>query len=407
MDEKKENLTGVYQLENGRWAYRFVLTRDGKSRSYKRTKDDNGKPFRTQKQAARARQQALIKANLELDRRYVKIERRKYKEVYEEYCQHGRSDKAYATIRKQDSLWENHLRKKFGRRYVDEVTVAEINDYLAYLYYVEGRAYSYVESFLKMFYLILGQAYSRNYIDVDTYNKLCVNKDSKIHMPKRQIDDDDDVAVFSKNEMRELDKYFSGTTLETAYMLGKYCGLRINECFGVKWSDINLQKRTIYICRQMQYQQGVIKLVPVKTRNGKRTLYMSDALHDYLLRLRETICAAEVDLTEMREQRQMMIQDTDGTYISSLELVNTLPNGKMRTVNSFKRHTKKIKEELGIAFKYHYLRHTYGTRMAEMGTPAHILCRQMGHASSKVTEKYYLSMSESGVELLLDNLNKI
>lgn len=44
------------------------------------------------------------------------------------------------------------------------------------LYYTEGRAYRYVEGFLKMFYLIFGQAYSRNFLDVDTYNKLCVNK---------------------------------------------------------------------------------------------------------------------------------------------------------------------------------------------------------------------------------------
>lgn len=402
-----DKMKGVYQLDNGRWAYRFVLTRDGKSRHYKRTKDDQGKPFRTQKQAARAREKAIIKANLELDQRYVKIERRKVGEVWREYCEHGRSDKAYATIRKQDSLWNNHLRKRYARRYVDDISVAEINDYLADLYYNEGRAYGYVESFLKMFYLIFGQAYSRNYMDVDTYNKLCVNKDSRIRMPKRQINDDDDVVIFNKEEMKDLDRYFKGTTLETAYMLGKHCGLRINECFGVLWSDINLQKRTIYISRQMQYQQGVIKLVPVKTRNGRRTLYMSDALYEYLLQLRETICAAEVDLSEVREQRQMMIQDTDGTYISSLELVNTLPNGKMRTVNSFKRHTKKIKEELGIVFRYHYLRHTYGTRMAEMGTPAHILCSQMGHASSKVTEKYYLTTSKTGVEILLDNLNQI
>ena len=55
-------------------------------------------------------------------------------------------------------------------------------DYLAELYYVDGLAFMYVESFLKMFYLIFGQAYSRNYLDVDIYNKLCVNKNTKIHM---------------------------------------------------------------------------------------------------------------------------------------------------------------------------------------------------------------------------------
>lgn len=68
-------------------------------------------------------------------------------EVYKEYCEQGRSGKAYQTIRKQDSLWENHLSAKFGKRFIDEISVAEVNEYLAELYYTEGRAYRYVEDF--------------------------------------------------------------------------------------------------------------------------------------------------------------------------------------------------------------------------------------------------------------------
>ena len=45
-----------------------------------------------------------------------------------------------------------------------------------------------------LFYLIFGQAYSRNFLSVDAYNKLCVNKDSKIRMPKRKVNDDDDIV---------------------------------------------------------------------------------------------------------------------------------------------------------------------------------------------------------------------
>ena len=211
---------GIFQLENGNWGYRFVITKDKRSKNYKRVRDDSGKPFKTKAQAIRARKQAIIKANLE-EKRTIKIERRTFGEVFKEYCEKGRSDKAYATIRKQDSLWDNHLKGKFSKRFVDEITVADINDYLSELYYVEGRSYGYVESFIKMFYLILGQAYSRNYLDVDTYNKLCVNKDTRIKMPKRKVNDSNDVVVFSHEEIEALDQYFKGTTLETAYMLGK------------------------------------------------------------------------------------------------------------------------------------------------------------------------------------------
>ena len=399
----KQDTTGIYQLSNGHWAYRYTITNKGKRKEVRKAKDEFGNPLKTQKQAIAARKAALEKENAPRS----PIERKTVEQLYKEYCEHGRSGKAYATIKKQDSLWKNHLQKRFGSRFLDEISVAEINDYLSSLYYTEGRAYKYVESFLKMFYLIFGQAYSRNYLDVDTYNKLCINKDTKIHMPKMKVDEDTDIVSFSREEIQRLDEYFTGTNAETAYMLGRYCGLRINECYGLKWENVNLEKGTINIDRQMQYQEGLIKLVPLKTRNARRTLYLSPALKAHFTELKKQRETAQKELAAQREQNQTFITDIDGKKISSLELVNSLPNGKIQTVNSMKYHSRTIKEQLQIEFKYHYLRHTYGTRLAEMNTPSHILRNQMGHANINVTQRYYIAVSQIGIDLLMNNLTRI
>lgn len=397
------NNTGVYQLPNGQWAYRFTWRENGKKKNRKGTKDEFGNPLKTKKQAVAARKAALEKEQAP----GKPIEKKTVEELYKVYCEHGRSGKAYATIKKQDSLWKNHLQKRFGSRFLDEISVAEINDYLSDLYYMEGRAYKYVESFLKMFYLLFGQAYSRNYLDVDTYNKLCINKDTKIHMPKMKVDEDTDIVSFSKEEIQRLDEYFIGTNAETAYMLGRYCGLRINECYGLKWENVNIEMGTIIIDRQMQYQEGLIKLVSLKTRNARRTLYMSPALKAHFTELKEQRETAQTELAAQREQNQIFIIDIDGKKISSSELVNSLPNGKIQTINSMKYHSRTIKEQLQIEFKYHYLRHTYGTRLAEMNTPSHILRNQMGHANINVTQRYYIAVSQIGIDLLMNNLTRI
>ncbi len=398
----KQSNTGIYQLPNGNWAYRFTQTINGKRHNHKSVKDENGEPMRSQKAAIRARQLAIMAAEA---RKNEKPRRRvTFAEVYQEYCDKGRSGKAYTTIRKQDSLWKNHLSSKFGARFIDTISVAEVNDYLSELYYTEGRAYRYVEGFLKMFYLIFGQAYSRDYLNVDTYNKLCVNKDTRISMPKMRIDEDTDIVAYSREQIELLDNYFCGTNAETAYMLGRWCGLRINECYGLKWGNIDLRRGTITIDRQMQYQEGLIKLVSLKTRNARRTIYMSAKLKEYLRHLKQEN-RSQAALAAQRAQNQTFITDIDGQQISSLELVNCLPNGKIQTVNSMKYHSRTIKSELGINFKYHHLRHTYGTRLAEMNTPTHILCNQMGHASGKVTERYYLAVSKPGIDVLTRNLN--
>ena len=404
----EQQTAGVYQLDNGYWGYRFVLTVNGKKKAQKRVKDELGNPYKTQKQAAKARSIALAQEQAKIQLPPQKqITRQTVAEVYQEYCEKGRSGKAYATIKKQDSLWNNHLCTRFGKRYIDEITVAEIQDYLEELYYTYNRAYSYTESFLKMFYLIFGQAYSRNYIDVDSYNKLCVNKDTKIHMPKLKIDDDLDIVSFDDKEIEQLDNYFSGTNAETAYMLGKYCGLRINECYGLKWSNVDLKSGIITIDRQMQYQEGLIKLVSLKTRNAKRKIYMCSKLKDYLKKLKRQQEQDKKELALQRQQNQTFIQDLNGEMISSLELVNSLPNGKIQTVNSMKYHSRTLQGEHNISFKYHYLRHTYGTNLAALNTPEYLLCNQMGHANSNVTHKYYVAISERGVDGLLKNLEKM
>ena len=398
--------TGVYQLDNGFWGYRYTYMVNSKKKDVKKTKDESGNPLKSEKAAIKAREAALTRDKL-LRPQKAEMPRVTFGEVYTIYCENGRSGKAYATIKKQDSLWRNHLEPRFSKRYIDEISVAEVNDYLAELYYTEGRAYRYVEGFLKMFYLIFGQAYSRDFLTVEAYNKLCVNKDVRISMPKMKVDEDTEIVAFSREDCKRLDEYFAGTNAETAYYLGRYCGLRINECYGLKWENVNIKRGTITIDRQMQYQEGLIKLVSLKTRNARRTVYMSKKLKKYFSLLERQRKEYKASMAAQRAQNQTFITDIDGKTISSLELVNSLPNGKIQTVNSMKYHSRTIKQELGIEFKYHYLRHTYGTRLAEKNTPTHILCNQMGHASGKVTERYYLAVSKTGIDILLDNLNAV
>ena len=149
----KNKGTGVYQLPNGYWAFRYVLTSNKQRKEVRKSKDELGNPFKTQNQAIAARKIAL------------------------------------------------------EREHAHRVPI------------------------------------------------------------------EPDIVSFTKDELARLDVYFQGTNAETAYLLGRFCGLRINECYGLKWENVDIENGTITIDRQMQYQEGLIKLVPLKTRNARRTLY--------------------------------------------------------------------------------------------------------------------------------------
>lgn len=401
-----QNATGVYQRKDGYWEYRFTLTINGKKVPRRKSTDALGNKLKTKKDAIVARENAMVALRQEKTQK-PKPARRTVREVFEEFCVTGRKDRAYQTIRKQDSLWENHLAVRFAERYVDEISVGEVNDYLAELYYENELAYRYVESFLKMFYLIFGQAYSRGYLDVDIYNMLCVNKNTKIHMPKIKSEDDTDIIAFSRVQLALLDDFFRGTNAETAYLLGRYCGLRINECFGLKWENVDLENGTIFIDRQMMYQEGLIKLVPPKTRNSKRTIQLCETIWNHLREKAKKRMVEEEKFASLRQQNQRMIEDMDGKQIFSTALVNCLSDGKIQTVNSFKYPTREIRSKLGIDFKYHFLRHTYGTMMAELNTPTHLLCNQMGHGNIHVTQRYYLAVSDDSISILRSKINQL
>ena len=130
----KRESSSVFQREDGFWGYRFVAKIDGKRIERRCCTDEHGNKFRTKREATAARQAAIVTLRTERTTK-PKPARRLVKEVFEEFCTEGRKDRAYGTIRKQDSIWENHLRERFGNRYVDEISSADVVDYLSELYY--------------------------------------------------------------------------------------------------------------------------------------------------------------------------------------------------------------------------------------------------------------------------------
>jgi len=101
--------SGVYQMEDGTWGYRFSMIVEGTTISRKKVTDEFGNKLKTKKQAIKARESAMAEARLAGKRKH-EISRRTVEQVYNEYCEKGRTGRAYMTIRKQDCMWRNHIK---------------------------------------------------------------------------------------------------------------------------------------------------------------------------------------------------------------------------------------------------------------------------------------------------------
>lgn len=386
--------TGVTQNKDGSWSYRIKKKINGQQIDTKIKRDENNKLFLT----ARSAYEAKLKHEAKLENNEIPlVKKTNLSYVYDTYMTSSEAkQKAAATIVKQKSMWKNHIEPAFGNKDINSIKITDIDDFLYNLY--QTHSYSYVEGFLKFFYLLFGYAYKLELIETNKYFRMFVDTKTRLTMPtKTQSDYEDDLegaTVYNDDELSLIEKCFKSEdgNLLTAFYLGLFCGLRISECFALRWSNINWKDGTITINRQMHNLGGKITLSAVKTMTAIRTVIMPSFLHDYLdsyyLQQRKEMTS----LGNYYKNTEKVYDEVSKEWIIGGDFINRRSNGELLTVNSMKYYSKKIKEEVKIEFKYHNLRHTYATNCAFNNMNMMLLMEMLGHKKLETTKKYYVNI---------------
>jgi len=80
-------------------------------------------------------------------------------------------------------------------------------------------------------------------------------------------------------------------------------------------------------------------------------------------------------------------------------------------LNNYQRSFKKTYLRAGVKTQdwlmVHCLRKSYGTNLANLGTPAHTLKELMGHSSIITTQKYYLQSTDANKKKAVDGLDRL
>ena len=412
---EKTNIAGVYKIAEGQFCYRLMIERKG----YKKIdttcrKGEDGKPFKTKTDAARA----LEKKRLEILGMHPQgtTKRKTLAEVYELYERNGTSGKAHSTLLKQESLWKNHIKGRFGDRFVNDISVGELNDYLAELYmhgdeynnFSMGYSYAYVEGFLRFFYLLFGHAYRYDCYDAERYNKYFVNRGTKIQMPPKQQEDlEEDIEAYDQPTIKKIWNIVKNGNFELPFMLGYMLGTRISETFAIRWSSIDWINSTIKIDGQLLYQDGVWVIGEVKTLASVRHISVPKVLmvklqEEYIRqkKLAEKPSWRATERVIDIRQRNNHIEIIGGDFVCRKE------NGELMTPNSKTYWVKRLKQD-GIDFHFHALRKTHLTMLANMNTPLLEFCLRSGHKKIETARKYYIDQNKLGQQILKQNVETI
>ena len=341
------------ESSNPFWQYRLkVKDPGGKVIDTKIRKDSNGRPFLTARAAFEAKKAHEERIRNPVSESLPEPSTTTLSEIYDNYLSTEGRSKAAATLRKQDSMWRNHIYPRFGEIDINEITIVDLTDFLNTLY--TTHSIKYVEGFVKFFYLLYGHADRLEKVDSSKYRKMFVDKQTRLKTPQMTSEDylenEKGAVCYTDTELKVIESVLGDEdcNLRLAYLLGIHCGLRIGETFGLRFRDIDFNENTITIRRQMQYIDGCFHLVPVKTLKGNRTIPITQDLSEELWFYYSSQCHYKKELKEAYRNTERIFDEVEKKWLSEDErdFVNRKPNGELLTINSMKYWSKMVNHKM-------------------------------------------------------------
>lgn len=319
-------------------------------------------------------------------------------EVYREYIEkYATFDREKSTLRRYDSLYRNHL-IKWEYRKMGDIKANELTEYLYAM--TATHAHSYIMGLHKFMKVLWLQAEKLKYIKTNIFDQ--------VETPKPDSSDDFIDKIYTVEQLDTFEKRFSSTNLLTAYKMGRSLGVRLAECFGLRWTDVDFEKRTISVRRQMVWEDGMWCLRNTKTKAAIRSIDLQDDIYEHLKNLKITQEQQRTQLGVAWRPTRVAIDNGRNkakTIEDNPDLINLKGSGEYLTPDSCKVLGRISRAEMDVDFKYHNLRHTHASLLAEKNIPEIVVKQRLGHSKIETTMKYYQHITDGMRSDLMGKLN--
>lgn len=169
-------------------------------------------------------------------------------------------------------------------------------------------------------------------------------------------------------------------------------GLRVGECLALKYDDIDFLHNTIRVDESCDSVHMILK--EPKTQHAKRTIPVPEKVMNILkkwMRYQRTALLRYGIINE----RKFLLWGRD----------NRLP--KAQNINA-SYHQIQVKLGMTPKFSTHTLRHTLASLMiADRDISLSYISRYLGHASTAITQKYYIGLLPEQVEVEASKVLKV
>ena len=201
----------------------------------------------------------------------------------------------------------------------------------------------------------------------------------------------------TKNFLETAEKAHFGHNYLLAFKLMLYTGMRVGEATGLTWDNIDMKNKVIRV--DHQFVQGddnsrtSYHIDGPKTFSGIRDVPMSDDVYELLQELkRDTYDSAYKWGAQVDGYTGFVIHTRTGLPVLTARL-----NEYYKSVIKLFNDSCDSEEDKLPNITNHVCRHTFCTRMAELGLSPMSLKKMVGHKSYKTTLDIYISVDDKFV----------
>lgn len=172
------------------------------------------------------------------------------------------------------------------------------------------------------------------------------------------------IRFATQAELKLLEENIKNKSIFPYYLIALHTGMRRSEICNMRWGNINIMTRDIF--------------VPISKSGEARHIPMNDVIYDLFTRL----------YGSGKDPQSKVLDTLSPGYIS----------------HWFKRICKKLKIQ---DFRFHDLRHTFASHLMMAGVNIHAISRWLGHSTTVMTEKNYAHLAPNFQKEGIQQLNKL
>jgi integrase len=202
----------------------------------------------------------------------------------------------------------------------------------------------------------------------------------------------DEAIVLSGDEARAVVTKLAGHPIYPKAMLALFVGLRRSEILPLKWSHVDLDRKTLRVAVALEETAAGLRFKEPKSRAGKREVTVPDIV---VTVLRE----------HWKRQSEQRMKLGAGRLPADALIFSRLDGGPL-SPNALSKEWTKAAASIGVKVGFHGLRHTHVSHLIAAGIDVVKISKRVGHADIATTLNEYAHLFDAREDRSAEAINQ-